>query len=286
MQIALLGLMLGLVLGLLTLVYSAAGGAEAPTSEEIVAEARTAIEQGDAAKALVLADRLIATDRKNPQSWFVRGLAHAALAKHVEAVADFTWVVTLDPKATVAYDLRGSEQFKQGQIAESIRDFDKYLSLAPEQEPHHWRRGISYYYAGKYDAGAKQFADYQTVENNDVENAVWRFLCMARGQGVEEARESLLKIKNDPRVPMMAIYALFAGRAKPDDVLAAARAGNPPSQQLRERLFYAALYIGLYCEATGDAAGAREHILMAADKYMVGGYMGDVARVHAARLRK
>ncbi len=75
---------------------------------------------------------------------------------------------------------------------------------------------------------------------------------MARGHNVDEARKSLLKIKNDPRVPMMQIYALFAGQATPDDVLAAARAGNPSPQQLRERLFYAALYIGLYCEAMGD----------------------------------
>ncbi len=80
----------------------------------------------------MLADRLIATDRKNPQSWLIRGAAHAALANHLEAVADFTWVVTLDPKLAVAYDLRGSEQFKQGMITDSIRDFDKYLELAPE----------------------------------------------------------------------------------------------------------------------------------------------------------
>jgi len=274
------------MLGLVFIVGAAAAVAEEPKSKELVAEARGALEQGDPAKALGLADRLIATDRKNPQSWLVRGLAHAAVANHLEAVADYTWVVTLDPQAANAYDLRGSEQFKQGQIAESIRDFDKYLELEPQQEPHHWRRGISYYYAGKYDAGAKQFAAYQTVDDNDVENAVWRFLCMARGHGVDEARKSLLKIKHDPRVPMMEIYALFAGQAKPDDVLTAARAGNPSPQQLRERLFNAALYIGLYCEATGDAAGARENIFMAADKYMIGGYMGDVARVHAERLRK
>jgi lipoprotein NlpI len=265
---------------------AAAAMAEEPKSKELVAEARSALEQGDPAKALVLADRLIATDRKNPQSWMIRGLAHGAVGDHLTAVAGVTWVVTLDPQAAVAYDLRGSEQFKQGQIAESIRDFDKYLALAPEQEPHHWRRGISYYYAGKYDAGAKQFAAYQTVDDNDVENAVWRFLCMARAHGVDEARKSLLKIKHDQRVPMMEIYALFAGQAKPEDVLAAAQAGNPPPKQLRERLFYAALYIGLYCEATGDAAGARENIFRAADKYMIDGYMGDVARVHAERLRK
>ena len=274
------------ILGLVLIDLGTAANAEEPTTKELVAQARAAIEQGDGAKALAIADQMIATDRKNPDSWLVRGLAHAAMGNHLEAVADFTWVITLDPKLAVAYDLRGSEQFKQGMISDSIRDFDKYLELEPQQEPYHWRRGISYYYAGKYDAGAKQFAAYQTVDDNDVENAVWRFLCMARGQGVEEARKSLLKIKHDSRVPMMEIYALFAGQAKPDDVLAAAQAGNPSPKQLRERLFYAALYIGLYCEATGDAKGAREHIFMAADKYMIGGYMGDVARVHAERLRK
>jgi lipoprotein NlpI len=270
----------------LALAISASAIADEPKSKELIAEARAALEKGDADKALGIADQMIATDRKSPDSWMVRGLAHAALGNHLEAVADYTWAVTLDPKLAVAYDLRGSEQFKQGMITDSIRDFDKYLELEPKQEPYHWRRGISYYYAGKYDAGAKQFAAYQTVEDNDVENAVWRFLCMARAHGVDEARKSLLKIKHDPRVPMMEIYAMFAGTAKPDDVLAAAQAGNPSPQQLRERLFYAALYIGLYYEAIGDAKGARQHIFMAADKYMIGGYMGDVARVHAERLKK
>ena len=82
----------------------------------------------------------------------------------------------------------------------------------------HARGGVLVAYgigAGKYDAGAKQFAAYQTVDSNDVENAVWRFLCMARAHGVDEARKSLLKVKHDARVPMMEIYALFAGQAKP-----------------------------------------------------------------------
>jgi lipoprotein NlpI len=266
--------------------FAAPATAEEPNDKALIAEARAAIETGNPEKALDIADRMIATDSKNPNSWMVRGLAYAAIGSHLEAVAAFDWVVKLDPKFAVAYDLRGSEQFKQGMISDSILDFNKYLELEPKQMPYHWRRGISYYYAGKYDAGAKQFAAYQTVEDNDVENAVWRFICMARAHGVEEARKSLLKIRNDPRVPMMEIYAMFAGKATPDDVLAAAKAGDPSPRQLRERLFNAALYIGLYCEATGDAKGAREHVFLAADKYKIPGYMGDVARVHAERLRK
>jgi lipoprotein NlpI len=83
---------------------------------------------------------------------------------------------------------------------------------------------------------------------------------------------------------MMQIYALYKGKATADDVLAAARAGNPTPAELSERLFYAHLYIGLYNEAAGDAKGAREHIALA-NRYTIDHYMGDVARVHLQLMR-
>jgi lipoprotein NlpI len=46
------------------------------------------------------------------------------------------------------------------------------------------------------------------------------------------------------------------------------------------RLFYAHLYLGLFCEATGDETLAREHITKAAREYGGTDYMSDVARVH------
>jgi lipoprotein NlpI len=69
-------------------------------------------------------------------------------------------------------------------------------------------------------------------------------------------------------------------------VLSAARVGNPGPEELKNRLFYANLYIGLWYEAEGNAKIAREHIFKAAGEYAVEGYMGDVARVHAAVFRK
>ena len=101
-----------------------------------------------------------------------------------------------------------------GQIKRSIDDFDRFVELKPQQEPHHWKRGISYYYAGRYDDGRRQFEGYQTVDDNDVENAVWRYLCMARSLGVQAARDAILKIKHDRRVPMMEVYALYSGNAQ------------------------------------------------------------------------
>jgi lipoprotein NlpI len=216
---------------------------------------------------------------------FAAESAEERKAKLEAALTDLDKSIVSDPKPAELYDRRGSVQFQLGHIEESIADFDRFLAIRPDQKRRHWKRGISYYYAGRYEDGRQQFEGYQTVDSSDVENAVWRYLCMARESGVKKARAEILPIRGDRRVPMSEIYELFAGKATPDDVLRAARADDPPAERLNERLFYAELYLGLYYESEGDARRAAEHINQAADKHKIGHYMWDVARVHADRLR-
>ena len=135
------------------------------------------------------------------------------------------------------------------------------------------------YYAGAFEACVQQFELHRTVNPDDVENAVWHFLCMARKDGVEAARAALLPVGPDARVPMHQIYELFKGRMDTEAVLLAAKTEGPASRR-KLWIFYADLYVGLYLEAVGDVEAARKH-LDAAAKAGVGGYMGDVARVHA-----
>ena len=86
---------------------------------------------------------------------------------------------------------------------------------------------------------------------------------------------------------MMEIHALYAGRTTQEEVFEAARASAASSPEaLRNALFYAHLYVGLYLEATGDPASAREHMANAAGEYAIPHYMGDVARVHLRLLEK
>jgi lipoprotein NlpI len=196
-----------------------------------------------------------------------------------------------DPQNAVAYQQRGAAHFRLGHIAESITDFDKYLELRPDEKPQHWQRGIALYYAGRYEDAAKQFELHRTVNPEDVENAAWHYLCVARAavaggedakKAVEKARALLISTKADRRVPMMNVQALYAGKVTPEDVLAAAKAGKPGEEELKDRLFYAHLYIGLWHEAAGEAEEAKKHIALAANEYARDHYMGDVARVHAA----
>jgi lipoprotein NlpI len=185
------------------------------------------------------------------------------------------------PRAA-ALDRRGNAHLQLGHIAEALADFDEAIRLEPRRGPGHWQRGIACYYAGQFDAGAKQFEAYQTVDSADVENVTWRYLCMARAQDVDKALAELLPVGADRRIPMHEVYELFAGRATPDDVLTAARADNPTDSELRKRLFYAHLYLGLWHEAAGRSKESLAHIRQAAIDFAVPGYMHAVARVHLA----
>ena len=202
-----------------------------------------------------------------------------------QAIQLLSEVLVKQPKLADAYYRRGRANFCAGKIAESVADFDKYVELNPDAESRQWERGISQYYAGEFAKGAKQFELYQTYHDQDVENSVWRYLCVARTGGVEKAQANMLPIDADRRIPMMQIYDLYRGQKKPEDVLKAAEAGKPLASELNTRLFYAHLYLGLWHEAAGRAEEAKKH-LFEAEKHKIGHYMWDVAHVHAERLRE
>lgn len=257
---------------------------EADTSE-LAQQAIAAYEKGDVKQALALATKFIEAAPKNPQSWSLRGRMLSAQRQHGPAAADFAEITKLLPQSAGAWQQSGVAYFRAGKIAESIVAFDKFLEFEPAQKPHHWQRGISLYYAGRFKDGKEQFEIHQTVNSNDVENAVWHFLCAARADGLASAKKGLIPIEGDGRVPMAQVHQLFAGKAKPEDVLAAAKA-VPAESRAGEPMFYANLYLGIWFEAIGDAKQARDYIFKAAERADQNGYMGDVARVHAEILRK
>jgi len=176
---------------------------------------------------------------------------------------------------------RAIADFQSGRIDKSVAGFDNLVKLVPAIAPQLWQRGIALYYAGRYNDCRSQFESHRTVNPNDVENAAWHFLCVARAESPEKARSGLLPVGPDARVPMRQIYEMFRGALGPQEVLRAA--GDRPEAQ-----FYARLYLGLYFEALGNKPLALEHIKAAADDRFAaaGGYMHTVAKVHLAILQR
>jgi lipoprotein NlpI len=175
---------------------------------------------------------------------------------------------------------RAVADFLGGRIPESVAGFDTLARLDPERAPQLWQRGIALYYAGRYQDCRLQFESHRTVNPNDVENAAWHFLCVARGESPQAARAALLPVGPDARAPMRQVYDMFRGTITPEAVMTAA--GDRPDAQ-----FYAHLYVGLYAEAVGNTTLALEHIKAAADdRFTLGGYMHSVAKLHFDRLQR
>jgi tetratricopeptide (TPR) repeat protein len=199
------------------------------------------------------------------------GLLVAALAVETPAIS------AQRPQAI--FD-RAVADFLDGRLAESVAGFDTLARLDPDRAPQLWQRGIALYYAGRFKDCRLQFESHRTVNPNDVENAAWHFLCVARGESPQSARAALLPVGPDARAPMRQIYDMFRGSLTPDAVLDAAGA-RPESQ------FYAHLYVGLYAEALGNKDLALEHIKAAADdRFAMDGYMHSVAKLHLDRLQR
>ena len=174
----------------------------------------------------------------------------------------------------------GVSLFFDGKPKESVAAFNKVIELKPDAAPQLWQRGLALYYAGDYQEGRKQFELHRTVNPDDVENAAWHFLCVAKAEGLEAARRAIIPIHGDTRVPMKEIYDLFAGRGSEEAVLKAAEAGDKDALEYRNQLCYAHLYLGLYHEALGHPGLAKEHLLKAAKEDEMDHYMGRTAQVH------
>ncbi len=178
------------------------------------------------------------------------------------------------PNDIRGYIQRGMVYFKLGKIAESIQDFDHAEQIDPSIKPYLWQRGLSYYYAEQYQLGAEQFEIDLTVNSQDVEETVWRYLCIAQFQGIEVAKNTLLLVKNDPRPVLRSVYDLFAGNCTPEDLL---KIGE---KQGKQGGFYSHLYLGLYHEAEPNIELAKTYINQAATQYQIDDYMWNLAVVH------
>ena len=258
-------------------VQVASGQEPSPNALE---NALAALRGGDAAEAERLAsNHLDSQDGSDPSALWVRANARDVLGNHTGAVSDYEMLSRARPGEPRILMALGAALFKAGQVDRSIDAFDSAASSDSTLGPHLWQRGISHYYARRYDDCIAQFEVHRTVNPQDVENSVWHFLCVAARDGFDAARAGLIPVERDARVPMMEVFRLFGGSASPADVLEAAqRSGSAGRGSSPE--FYAHLYLGLYYEAKGEPAQSADQISEAVRIRLPANYMWQVARVH------
>lgn len=198
------------------------------------------------------------------------------------AVAAADQMIKAYPDDSRAIMLSADLYLRAGKPLWATRMFDRYLEDEPRAKAELWQRGIALYLIGDFDKAAEQFDQHRRVNPNDVENAAWHFLCVAKAKSFAQARENILPAPNDRRVPMKQILALL----KTGDVEAVNKAVNATKVESGERQsaqFYGDFYLGLYADAKGDRKEAAR-LLNRAVEDAPRNYMGDVARVYADHL--
>jgi len=210
------------------------------------------------------------------------GDAFMSVREPAKAIEAFTQSLDAVADANVR-NRRGHAYTWAGKFTEAVADYDAFLKVHPKLEQEHWQRGIALYYAGKYEDGVKQFETHKKFNPQDVENAAWHYLCNVKVVGKEKAQKELIDVTRDARVPMAEIQKLFAGKRKPEDVLAVAE--KTKGAERAEAQFYANLYVALWYDAEGDTKKVKEHLTVAVEKYEITHYMWDVANAHLQMLK-
>ena len=175
----------------------------------------------------------------------------------------------------------GMERFRRGDVEGSIELFDVAEKNLPQLRPYLWQRGLSYYYADRFQEGSDQFKIDVSVNPLDTEEVVWDIACQLRltnGDLTRVSKMSLPRGKTDRRRIMATIYSLFRGDgATEHDLLLAGQSGSKSDE------FYSLYYLGLYCEAKGETSKAEMYLLQSIKTDYGRGsndYMTSCAKVH------
>lgn len=182
-----------------------------------------------------------------------------------------------------AFRLRAADTLlRSGKAPQAVVLFDAYAEQHPDEKPYLWQRGIALFFVGRFADGAEQFEVHRRVNPNDVENAAWHYLCVAKKDSPEKADQLLLPAPGDPREPMEQVLEMFRTRdAGP--VTERLKSIDQDTPTGKSAHFYGQLYLGLYADAIGKESDAKAHLDQAAGN-APRNYMGDVARVYAKHL--
>jgi lipoprotein NlpI len=173
---------------------------------------------------------------------------------------------------------------RAGESKKAVEQFDAFLKQEPRELPYLWQRGIALYFVSQFKEGVKQFEVHREVNPNDVENAAWHFLCVAKADSFDKAEKMVLPAPGDPRLPMEEVLRMLS-TGNTQAVIDRIEKQAPGTASRSQAEFYGYFYLGLYEDAKGNRTEALQWMKRSA-KDAPRNYMGDVARVYAEYLSK
>jgi lipoprotein NlpI len=174
--------------------------------------------------------------------------------------------------------------FRLERFEESVTAYDEAVKIKyPHNNDSCWERGLAQYYADDFEAGRDQFLRYHNVGALDIENGLWRLMCIAEDEGIEKARDSVLDYPNRVRVPFPALLDLYLGKGSPEAVIEQASDDAPAGRRRTANLFNAHYYIAKYYEMIDEYENAEPYIQNALE-HQIPHFMYYCAQIDAKRI--
>ena len=192
--------------------------------QELFLQAIDALDTGKTNSMVKLLDRAIQLDSANPFAYVKRAQLFDLIGNDARAVQDYSTALGYNPKFADLYQLRGCSYFKMGNVLAAVFDWQRFIQLKPKKETEHWQICVGHALLGNYEEARKRFEWHWTANTEDMEVAFWHFLCVARTDGMAKAREKLISVSSEKRVPMPQLYALYKGTGHEAEVWLVRRA--------------------------------------------------------------
>ena len=202
--------------------------------------------------------RAILANPKYAPAYFGRGWSQESKGNHDAAIRNFTRALELDPRFTDAVFGRAWAYEQNENPGNAIDDYSRAIDLDPNHMEAYFSRGFLAFYQDRMDAAADDFATVYDGAKGDLRDyaLIWRYLSEVRGGGDMVKSLAAFEGRDNFESWPGVLVSLFSGAVVADDVLAAARHGNPKKQRENECISY--FFIGQLHLIQGDTLGARE----------------------------
>ncbi|HWA91545.1 MAG TPA: tetratricopeptide repeat protein [Rhizomicrobium sp.] len=181
--------------------------------------------------------------------YVLRGDAYRMAGRTDEAIKDYDIAIRQDSKYADAYIARGRAYQQAGAFRDALSDFDEAARLTPRDADLKRLIGIAQWELGRFRDAEESFAASGGSAEQSAYAFLWRFL--ARPDAPERELAQRAAALDQAAWPGPAVR-LVLGRAKPEDVLAAAGDGDADLKEART--CEADFFVGEWQKLRGDKA--------------------------------
>jgi len=216
------------------------------------------------------------------EAYVKRGDTYRDQGQYDRSIADFAAALKINPSLAEALNGRALVFAKKGLYELAISDYGTALKLKPDLAFAYTNLGRAYFYQSKFSKAAESFENRLKIKPPHVYPMLWLYLARARmGQDPKTELAGYMKTAKKGHWIYNAAL-LYLEKATPQQVLDAARKGNP--HKLREREAEAFFYVGQYYLVNGDEKTAVRYFLKVVDTGIARFYEYTGAQVELGRL--